>query len=758
MTTLVSNARSRAVRPGSIGWAIDETVRCFRDWRPNRAAIAFLVSGVLTIFILRVIQLPGGVLPALPVLLITSVPHSTRLLGIRLLAAAISTLMASVIAETFSEQPWMLVAFAGLVGFLAFYLLARGLDLLAFILVLALPVLYAWDAANGFDSMQSGWMSFRMVAIGLLVSGVTAILIMGDENRRSFQRLLGSQIRTVPALQSGSPKGSRYGEDTIWSAAIFDSHEGNLRKLARELGTGTLYQNLETAADGIRFMLVLHDDKLLARNRLKDLSSIPDEVVDLEAELDDAIKVECEILGKAFEADRIAEPGPDLSALYTRSLATLSNILESGRSDLTPMAREYLANLRHLHLLSFRVMLTLRRCTGRKPAMLPSEIRIPRIDNSLGKTIFSALTELFRGQEKYASLFATKATISMLIAFAAASVYSDWAAAPSLLLLAMLVTTVNQGALNISFIMRTIGLTLAALLSLLSFLVLMPDLDDIWTASLFLGAILLPGGILLSRPSTIAAGLNYAMGVMFIFSTSRTLQISLDPIMDRVVCVGGATLIPWLVFILIRPVFARNRISRNMRDSLTEIHGQWIQMSRSRSIILSDEDSNRIISALAGVTSIAQAMQNELGTTEQRWRIDSTISSTINLLFVLGRDLEFRSNLDRNRPFQPEELATIASIAKSSLLLADRVDLFGTARHTQSRDAAHRAIDDVQRKIEALEADLAPRDGNDGAVDLDRPGYLALLRTVLHLLRKLEELLRDREELLQTTPRVAIGA
>ena len=107
-TLATSNPRSLTVRAGSIGWALDETIRCFRDWKPNRSAIAFVISGVITIFILRVLQLPGGVLPALPVLLITSVPHSVRLLGIRLLTAAVSTILASLIAETFSEQPWIL--------------------------------------------------------------------------------------------------------------------------------------------------------------------------------------------------------------------------------------------------------------------------------------------------------------------------------------------------------------------------------------------------------------------------------------------------------------------------------------------------------------------------------------------------------------------------------------------------------------------------------------------------------------------------
>ena len=50
---------------------------------------------------------------------------------------------------------------------------------------------------------------------------------------------------------------------------------------------------------------------------------------------------------------------------------------------------------------------------------------------------------------------------------------------------------------------------LPRILALLAFLTVIPNLDDIWVASLFLGVILLPGAVLLSRPSTIAAGLKF---------------------------------------------------------------------------------------------------------------------------------------------------------------------------------------------------------------------------------------------------------
>ena len=756
-TLATSNPRSLTVRAGSIGWALDETIRCFRDWKPNRSAIAFVISGVITIFILRVLQLPGGVLPALPVLLITSVPHSVRLLGIRLLTAAVSTILASLIAETFSEQPWILVAFAGLVGFIAFYLLSRALDLLTFIIVLAIPVLYAWQAANGQDSLDSAWMTFRLVSIGLLVSGVTAILIMGNVNRISFQKLLAGQIRLIPTHGGRPSQTSKDDEGTTWSAAIFESHETNLRKLARELGTGSRYQNLETAADSIRIMLALHDDKLLSRRLLKSHHSNPPQMLDVETEFDQALRSECDLLAEAFENDRIAEPGPDLSAVYNRSLRKIDEILNAGDSDLTIGAREYLANLRQLHLLSYRLMRSIRRCTGPKPVRLPSEIRIPRIDTQLGNTVISALNELFLGQQKYSSLFALKATISMLIAFAASSVYSDWEAAPSLLLLAMLLTTVNQGALNISFIMRSIGLLLAAILALLAFLTVIPNLDDIWVASLFLGVILLPGAVLLSRPSTIAAGLNYSMGVMFIFSTSRTLQISLDPITDRLLCVGVATLIPWLVFLLIRPVFARDRISDHLQDALHEIHDQWLQMSRNRSIVLSDADSLRIVGALSEVTSVAKAMQNELGTTERRWQIDYSISTRINLLFVLGRDLEFRTNQEMDRPLDGEELKILGLIAESIHLICRRVACYEDTEQHSSLGSVRRSVQEIKNSIQALEGSLEPSGDQNGTSDQDRPGYLALLRSVMNQLLQLNQLLTDREEVLDANRPIAIG-
>ena len=76
-TSLPPQNRTTFYRPGSFGWALEASMSRLRDWtRVGRPAWSFLIAATIVIFLLRVFQLPGGVLPALPVLLITAAPVS----------------------------------------------------------------------------------------------------------------------------------------------------------------------------------------------------------------------------------------------------------------------------------------------------------------------------------------------------------------------------------------------------------------------------------------------------------------------------------------------------------------------------------------------------------------------------------------------------------------------------------------------------------------------------------------------------------
>ena len=757
MASVATASPTRRGRGGSVGWAFDETVRCVRDWQVGRRSAAFLVAGMTTVLLVRVLQLPGGVLPALPVLLMPLVPHSPRLLVKRLGAAAISSLVASLISETFAEQPWILVCFAGGMAYLAFYLLGRGLDIQAFTILLIVPILYVWDAANGLDSLPSAWMAFRLLGIGLVVSSLAAVLIGGDGDRRRFKIQLARQLRSVPIRSDGPGADDSTVEERIWSSSVMEMHETTLRRLARELGTGPRYQNLETAADAIRFLFTLHDDKYLARRSFTHPESIPASVRRVEGELDEAAKRECELIADALEEDRVAAPGPDLDPVYARSLEELTRRVTAPDVGVGPETREYLANLRQLHLLSIKVLRVLRRSTGPDPVSLPPEIGIPRIDTDYSRGILSWVGELFLGQERFARIFALKGTIAMLIAFAIASVYSGWSSASSLLLLSMLVTTVNQGALYVSFLMRTIGLLLAAAIALLVKIVLTPDIDDIWSGTLLIGVVLLPGAILFSRPSTVAAGLNYSMGAMFIFSVDRAPGIALDPISDRVISVAGATLIPWTVFTVVRPVYARDRIAERLRTAMRSLEDQWRLLSAPLPSRLPEEDTRQLVEAVADTSGLARQMSREVGAGRTRWATGTALSESIDLLFILGRELEFRTGADGTRWLEPEERSIAALVATTVRAFADRIHDPGDPRCPAAIATSHRAMGEIEDRLEGLGMNLRATIAAGDPVDENHPGFLALLRQVMSLLHRIDDLLETRTKQLETSPRIAVG-
>ena len=68
-----------------------------------------------------------------------------------------------------------------------------------------------------------------------------------------------------------------------------------------------------------------------------------------------------------------------------------------------------------------------------------------------------------------------------------------------------------------------------------------------------------------------AAGLNYAMSLLFIFSLSDRPSVHLDLIEERFVSVAAASLLPWMVFGIIKPTYARDRINEFIGKAILEI-------------------------------------------------------------------------------------------------------------------------------------------------------------------------------------------
>ena len=232
-------------------------------------------------------------------------------------------------------------------------------------------------------------------------------------------------------------------------------------------------------------------------------------------------------------------------------------------------------------------------------------------------------------------------TIAVMISFTFASIYSDWRGAPSLLLLSTLVTTVNFGALTASFMHRTVGLGLATIIAILSIITVGPSLGDVWISAAFTMVVLFPAALLISNPPTAAAGLNYGMSMMFIFTTFNRLEVDLGLVSDRFVAVAGSTIIPWLVFLLFQPTYARERIGATLGRAIELVGDSWRTLSRPKGLTVENDRSRQIAKSISTAAEIATAMRTEAQADVLADATEAMIGKA-QMLLILSRDLQFR--------------------------------------------------------------------------------------------------------------------
>ncbi|MCH2162120.1 MAG: hypothetical protein MK085_09635, partial [Phycisphaerales bacterium] len=151
-TASIKNAPLHAPNIGSPAWAVQVFMQQLGRWRPTmRSTLAFLAGATLVMIFLEIFDLPGGVLPAIPVLTMPLVPHSARLLMHRIVVVCLTLVLSFLLMTIFQEQPWFLIGIAMVVVYFGLFLVARGLDVLSYLIAVAMPVLLAWNAANGVD-------------------------------------------------------------------------------------------------------------------------------------------------------------------------------------------------------------------------------------------------------------------------------------------------------------------------------------------------------------------------------------------------------------------------------------------------------------------------------------------------------------------------------------------------------------------------------------------------------------------------------
>lgn len=556
--------------PGSVAWAVGAFAAVVREeWRHPRAWAAFIVASVATLLVLFSLDLPGGVPPALPILFMPLAPHSIRLLVRRLCAAAITLGVTYLVATTLSQQPWAVLSFAALLAFVGLYLVGRGRDLMTYAFLALLPTLLAWSTLVRGESI--GHYTATLVAqvlIGILVSGGVGVVMLRHDPAASLRRMIAADLASVAAALRQPVDAEPRGQ-AVWSSARSAAMERLLRAIRVADGAGGEQRRLHLLADGARLVASWNGARLMARSLDPDPQH-RDRLAQLAMPVRRAAAEELDALAEAVQAQREAPPAADLAARIEALRAALPGAgSPAGRAD--ARERAFTASIAALYAGLPSLLQAVRAGTGRGDA--PPDLALTRLEDRSDLSTLQIALELLGRPQPAALLFALKGVLVGVIAFVIASIFSWWGGASVLLLMSLLLTSLNMGSVAAGFVLRMVGLFAALLATLLFLLVAMPLLQDPWLFLLALSAVLLPGAAAMHRPATAPMGLSYAMSVFFVLASEGQPEISLVPLQQRFGSVAGATLLSWAVFLLVRPVYARQRIGESLSTAMSELGG-----------------------------------------------------------------------------------------------------------------------------------------------------------------------------------------
>lgn len=755
----MSRAAGAAVPPGSVLWSVGQFSASLAGWRQGASTwIAFLLASVIVATLVHVLDLPGGVIPALPILVMWVVPHSWRLFGLRILLVVGGTAGAYVLAATFQETPWVLLPLAGVLTFAGLYLVARGQDLLTYMCLASLPVIAAWEAGLGTAMGPLLWNWTGDLLLSLAVVELMAILIARPRTERSLRRTIAERFRGFAALLS-RPIEEDADPTFQWSTEQAVAMEGLLARLRAEQGSSSTCRNLHALADIIQ-VAVGWDDVRRSLRTLPHPKGLFHSLTEVGTPLRAAFAAQFLEVADAVEQRRrarwLADLEPLVEALGRRSEEVLAELGEVGRREGAELAVVFPVHYR----LAARYVRIAAEATGAREVEATADFLLPRLEDHPNRDLFSTLGELLRSPDRWALIFAAKGSLVVLIAFAIASVFWWWGGALVLLLMSSLLTGLTIGAITAGFLGRLVGLVASLVACLLAILVFLPNAQDPWFYAAVLAAAMLPGAIAITTPSTAAIGISYAMSVFFVLTSSDVLTVDLSPIQQRFVSVTAGTVLPWAVFLLVRPVYARERITGGLAEVLAAMADlvaiarepvptttAALRRRREREILARID----VLSHAATIDRLlAEAVieRHDPGLSEIVRRFRAVLDGTTVILRFVCRLRSLPTPSLAGAPIEPEIEQAIDSVEQALRSLA-------TAAGGSSRPGSAEAIAEASRRLEE-----AARSRPAGAEPADWHVVVsvgAMLRLLVPRFAELQSLLADRFAELRMVRSLRIG-
>ena len=524
--------------------------------------LRFLLAVVVALGVAYGIGLTGGVITVIAVLFMGVLPHSPQLAIFRAVSGIVGFGFGWLLSYQFVDQPWLLFTIAFTNGFVWFYLLARGFPFLTMLVLGLAPVLVVWmvyagrpmgDVATMIAEYLCGVFGAEVVALAWRNSGSTLVKKSAAAALREFS----AQIRSTYGVDR--PSETEAGR-TVWRPSQSLGFNNLLMRCQAEIGSSKSpeYQHLVGLVENVRHIVAFPKMYALFVRR----GHFDEWMVDLMQERN-AVHIEIyktmDAVADAIEGGYPAEEQLGIERAL-RELDYKSQVwLKEHRDELSLDAIANIeARCHALEVLLYRITEIIKFTHGHTADDDDSEPDLPP----------TTISSIARSFDPSAALFAFKAVICIFVGFVVASIYYEWGGSLILLLLSGFLAPLTVGGLNVMFIDRLLGLVLAAVIALLIFLFVMPNIVQVGELLFVVCVALVPGAALALKPKTISMGLSYAMGMLFMLTEANAAEVSLVPIQERLLSVGGATLICYLVFRIVLPTNAADLVSGRLKQVL----------------------------------------------------------------------------------------------------------------------------------------------------------------------------------------------
>ena len=690
---------------GSAGWAWDVFLKSFAQWRVSRVGIlTFLAGAVLVSILMGAFQLPGGVLPAIPVLTLPLVPHSFRMLAIRLLLISMVMVGSFLLFTTFQEQPWALFLIMIAAVYIGLYLVGKGMDMLCYLLAVAIPILLMWEAANGADLGPQIWAGYQQVVVGLLVTDLLGILFLQPRTEIELRKTLAEPLEQISKTLRLEPDAEPRDQPHVGVLRI-GKIEQHLKRLRQEQRSSANCRNLHVVADVVRMVIGWNQ----TRKMLHELDFSPKDYAYLlpaAMKLRNLVADQLDENADAIRTRRTARTIPGISEAAENFEKRCIAGIETGHisSDLKMQSIPHAFT--SLSKLIVNVISAMTTAIDHKwhtpPANIPLYNRQHLRDWSPLSVIWSSVTK----PDPDIMIFAIKGVIVGIIGFCLASTFNYWGGAGVLLLMALLLAPQTMGSIASGYMLRMLGLVVAGIVCLLAVLVVLPDIDSPWTYALMLFVCLLPGAVSMHYPPTIALGLGYCMSVFFMLTQPDQPSIDLRPIQDRFISVGGATTIAWFVFLIIKPTYARDRIGTALQKGCTALAASFqlagTRIGKALTTWQESEARWEAFQAIDMVNTTVNGCKSEITSHRERHLALTDVVGNLERIFVISRyEMRLRSVMDEigaDNPFSDRIDQVFHSYAQALNALGENA-----AQGTSSTQSVHAASNDLEQMFKDFE-------------------------------------------------------